>query len=612
MNMPFFISGDWPFFFDEMLSAVSWLPTVYRAQDAFGVNAATRLWVDYPFHLVTKALWAIGFPWVGIEKLWLLGILLLAGTSMYTLASRYFAATWLRVCAVLVYCFNSYFYLLLGGGQLGVALAYAFFPYVLARWFALLDNPKGRGVIGSGLAIGILFAFDLRLGYLFSLVCFLYGLVHPWKVKAAFWSVIKSAAVAASIHLYWILPIVWSGSVSLPREATGAGSLSFFSVADFSHAVSLLHPNWPENLFGRVYFQKPEFMLLPILAFAALLRKTGRMEFFGALALLGAFLAKGTSEPFGDVYRQLFTLVPGFILFRDPTKFYLFIALSYALLIPSALEACGQWRKVKPGWILSGFVIFLLLLHSDIYSGKTTHSFQFKTLPTEYRKLKDALVADGRFSRVLWIPVKSHFTFATSLHPALDAERSFGVSSPSAIAAILMSPTAEDKMREMGVGYVVVPQDEKSTVFLRDYVYDDALRQMLLGALDQSQLVRDPAYTHIAVYTIDSHKDLFGTGDDQRMEWSSAGDNTYRVVVPKDTGAITMRMAYDGGWRLKAGMRYERPVENVDGWMQFDVSQIEGPVSIYFEPDRLAMVGAWISGLMIAVYGAIILRRRSA
>ena len=37
------------------------------------------------------------------------------------------------------------------------------------------------------------------------------------------------------------------------------------------HALSLLHPNWPENLFGKVYFLQPEFLILPILAFSAFL-----------------------------------------------------------------------------------------------------------------------------------------------------------------------------------------------------------------------------------------------------------------------------------------------------------------------------------------------------
>ncbi len=58
--------------------------------------------------------------------------------------------------------------------------------------------------------------------------------------------------------------------VGLDNDLTNPGMLHFLSFADFSHTLAFLHPNWPENLFGKVYFLQPEFLLLPVIAFSAL------------------------------------------------------------------------------------------------------------------------------------------------------------------------------------------------------------------------------------------------------------------------------------------------------------------------------------------------------
>jgi len=95
--------------------------------------------------------------------------------------------------------------------------------------------------------------------------------------------------------------------VGLPKDQFGfwkkvqsdiSGNTTTYS--KFENTISLLQPNWPENIFGKAYFMRPEFLILPMLAFSALLfihkaqkEKRELIVFFVIIGLLGAFLAKG-------------------------------------------------------------------------------------------------------------------------------------------------------------------------------------------------------------------------------------------------------------------------------------------------------------------------------
>lgn len=594
--MPFFISGDWPFFYPEQISDLSWLPNAYRISWWFGENITPRLWIEYPFRLVVKLFSLVGLPWVVIEKIWLLGIVILCAWSAYQLSSRFFKEPWQRWITSIVYVFNTYFFLVLGGGQLGVAAAFAVFPFALLGWMKLLDTPSARSGIATGLTYGLLIALDLRVAYLCALAFALYCFSNWRKTFSAVWQIIFSLTIAASLHLYWLLPAVFSGRLPMPEEVTGAQSLSFFSVADMSHALGLLHPNWPENLFGKVYFMQPEFLVLPIIAFSALLTGERNVRFFALLALTGAFLAKGVREPFGGVYAWLYAHIPGFIMFRDPTKFYLFVAVSYAMLIPVTLS------RIAPRLIVGFFVLLQLFLFRDVFLGKTTHSFQFQPVPKEYEVLKDTLRADIRFSRVLWLPGVPHFAYSDDLHPFVDASHALGVSSIASIAASLADPATSQTLSEKSIGYLVVPTDESKNMFLADYKYDATLRKSLTERLEESDFRRDSTFTNLAVYRNNFSYDLFSSPTSASIQWQRQVMNRYSVNVPQGERSITMRVAFDPGWRLSVGNDVVVPTRTPDGWMRFEVPQGETAGAIYFLPDRAARIGAVISGILLLLY----------
>lgn len=366
-------AGDWLYLFEETIRSFSFWPERwgYHYSGMGGPNYASGL--VYFFTTTAKLFNSLGASWPLIERLvWFGPIFGLTLFSSFFLAKQLFTGKslfyWLTP---VLYFFNTYFLLLIDGGQLGVAFGYSLAPLILGFLVSLPKNHRWPRRLMIGLAFGLQILLEPRiflltlgtvLGY-FILVAGakkVYGLLLFWPLL-----------LALTVNLFWLWPALTVKGGALPPDYGTAGWIGFLSFANFSGTLSLLHPNWPENIFGKTYLLRPEFLVLPVLAFSSLLfinysrvsdlpagkagltsLKAGKLNnslinnkvilHFNLLALLGAFLAKGSNPPFGWIYLWLFDYLPGMKLFRDPTKFYFLVALSYSILIPHSLAKIYQ------------------------------------------------------------------------------------------------------------------------------------------------------------------------------------------------------------------------------------------------------------------------------
>ena len=142
---------------------------------------------------------------------------------------------------------------------------------------AIVDYYKIQIVLGLVLALQVM--FDLRIAFLTILTVFLY-MVYRYifieRINIRLYAGCLSfiALIVSGLHAYWVIPIIMYRShpaQEMLRTFSSIEGFRFFSFATFAQTLSLLHPNWPENLFGKVYFMKPEFLILPLLAFSSLL-----------------------------------------------------------------------------------------------------------------------------------------------------------------------------------------------------------------------------------------------------------------------------------------------------------------------------------------------------
>jgi len=547
----FLASGDAPFFYPEQIRALSWLPGIMDYARGFGESRLPILWLDYPFQIVTKLLSTIGLSWWVIDKLLWVLVFGLAAYASYRLARYVLENSHVAFLCPLIYIGNTYFLLLFGGGQLGVALAYGLSPYVLYRFIKFIDritiNKEVSSIkylvssIQNGLWLALLICFDLRLAYLVMGAVLLYlatsimyrvlSIKYEKKILYTLYFILYTfiipLLVAIMVHMFWILPImmVRGGASGIIDVLTNPGMLKFLSFADFSHTLSLLHPNWPENLFGRVYFLQPEFLVLPLLAFGGLLfyekskmskRNKRDLYFFALLGLLGAFLAKGAGEPFGGVYIWFFDHIPGFVMFRDPTKFYLFIALGYSVLIPFTLLQLAHVISIKY-YVLSIkykngihntlyfilytlFVIFWLFTIRAVFTGRVAGNFRPLVLTNEYITLKDLLVAEKEPYRTLWLPRADKFVYSSDIHPLLTGDSLWKNASMGALLTIVDSPEFPKTILNAGVRYIIVPADIEKRIFLSDYRYDQSQRDALIEAVSKTGLQKLPEFQQVAVF----------------------------------------------------------------------------------------------------------------
>jgi len=525
-------SGDWPYLFKETVYVWPLIPS-----DGY-------LWIEIYYRVTTDlGIKLLGLSWELIERIfWYLPFLI------FSLISSYLLGRWLfqkiiknsqyRVLSAvtsLIYTTNTYILMVVGGGQIGVALAYALSPLV---FLSLINSPteknrkKAKFWLLPIIVTALQLMFDPRV-FILTLVLTAAGILFLFTgnsnlLREKISANLKILLGALLLNSYWIISNLTIYREQY-REATDQITLAYFSFATFSNTLSLLHPNWPENIFGKIYFMKAPFLVIPILAFLGFLFSKKRLSrnlwfsetkiicFWGFVALLGAFLAKGVQPPLPQVY-FLLSKIPGFYAYRDPTKFYLFTALAYSILIPWSLFRLAKasnkilirlkmsgFNKLAFNLILLGGILVWALLIKPAWLGQIKGTFKPKTVPRAYLSYKDFILDKPEGTVSLWIPRRQRFGFYAENYPALESETIWGQLKPEEIRETLTNSEGRKLLEEMGVNFIIIPSDAEGEIFQEDRRYSPQKRQQYLQVLDQLanlERIDLPALENLAVWRL--------------------------------------------------------------------------------------------------------------
>src|SRR3972149_8785300 len=219
------VANDYPIISSEMAQSSFKLPSLWaeRGAEGLGENVISTLW-SWPADFLYGVGGKIGLSFSVVERL--LGIipfLLLGGWGINRFLRRNGIEGLANIATSLFYLANSYVILLIDGGQLSIALAYAWFPTAYLAFEDSLNASLKKRVV-TALSIWVLGVFDIRFVYILGLLLILrfgYEFLFLKKDKLKWTSEwIKSGGLSLfallGLNAFWIVPALFLKGVSLP------------------------------------------------------------------------------------------------------------------------------------------------------------------------------------------------------------------------------------------------------------------------------------------------------------------------------------------------------------------------------------------------------------
>jgi hypothetical protein len=609
--------GDWRFFYPENLSNFIGIPSGWDASlnTGVGMPALNTLWITGYLYF-TSFLYKLGLSWDVIGLLcWIIPPIVVGFTSMFLLYKFIWKSDIkFAVLAGLIYITNTYFLMIFSGGQLGVSLAYSFVPLVILRFLKNVKTPNLYNSIFFGLVFSLQLLFDPRISLITCILLFAFMLSEKKKIffSAVKYTICLPLLFVALVHSYWVLPIVlfYLGSSVGPSIYKASNDFSFYSFAKLENTISLLHPNWPENLFGRVHFMRPEFLIIPILAFIPLLLKKAKNEkkiiIVTLIALTGIFLAKGVNDPFGIAYILFLKYVPGFSMFRDPTKFYIPIALCFSLLIPIGLENLSiklskikHIKKMSVSITFFIFFVFWIIILFPLFNGTIGGIFKLKSLPNEYINYKNFITQQPEFFRTLWIPQIQRFGYFSNNHPAIGRSEIFHDQTLKGLLKELAAHGMEQKLSELSVKYIVVPFDPYGEIFVDDGKFDKKQYDLVLKSIEKiSYLSKYKSFGSIVIFKTREYKEHFSFARNPdstgAIKILSSSPSYYRLsILPSSNDVLIFGDGFDKNWIMKTPTQTVS-AKSYHGLNSFDISKTGSyNIEISYAPQN------WVSILFL-------------
>jgi len=370
--------------FPLAFSTNAYFPYFYVWWDRFNLGMPlTRTLMQIPYMSIIAFLSVLGFSTVSMEKFIFYIWLTTSGLSMYYLVTTLVNGRGKRIAglsAAVLYMTSPYAMVFIYSNlTVSAFFLYAFLPLMLALYAKGLNGKRGGGFYTSLIAISLITApaftnpAYVAIPFLILMLYFVFNIIQSRREQQEIAHKFKFTAIVVLIYLalnaWWLFPFIYylpSEFMQASQKVIGISDLDVLKLSSSGSTVlNVLRltgfwafhasykgdpyyhyaPIYSSNIFTLISF------LIPLLAIASLLLKPKNKctLYFGTLAILGLFLAKGLNPPLGnEFYKWLFSSIPIAGAFRNAyEKFGIIIALSYSFLIGTALNQL--YSHVKEG-----------------------------------------------------------------------------------------------------------------------------------------------------------------------------------------------------------------------------------------------------------------------
>ena len=440
-----FYGGDAPFFYTNALRNLVSDPLVWTERGyAFGgVNLA--LWLS-PIMIIYGALGkflSLNND-VIIRVLFIIPSILLSFVGPYLLTKYLKLSKTIQFFSILVYVFNTYFLLLLDGGQVGVALAYGVFPITLFFLKKFIDSKNRNNFLCALIFSTLLSVVDPRI----FIVCFLTILIWSLLEKKFTYWLILLGLLLILVNFYWIFPLFKLGSGSINSSISSLGLISLIN------PLLLFSPHWPANLFGKINYPPFYYVLVPILAFGSFLFKKNKENLtFALILLIFAFLTKGETAPLGINLSYVF---------RDTSKFFIPVILFTGILIGSTIDI------FKNNVFKFVVLIYFIFLINPVLFNEMNFLMSKNLTDSSYSNISQKIQSVNQEFRTLWFTNKNTLSYETHINPAIDASSLVGFSPFARINKsedpfnFLNNGSYIDWLRVLGFKYIFLNGDSRN------------------------------------------------------------------------------------------------------------------------------------------------------
>lgn len=308
----------------------------------------------------------LGLSLIVVEKLWFIFLFLGPGLSMYYLMSQIYNKNWAKVVSSILYMF-SLFVVVAVPFNSNIKPVLIALPLMLALWIKGLNSEKGAyfkyailialsSLIFAGSSVNPPSVAPIPIILFIYLIAFiLYKRKDYLKI---FRFVLVSMVSYLLINFWWIGVFLLSfiEEASSVKNVLSFSAIGYGGIADFFRFLGSW--GWKSGHYKMFYYPYAHFydaplllilsFLIPVLSFLAVVLKPKdkKVLFFGLLALMGIFLAKGAAAPFGFIYKWMYENVPFFWTFREPfAKFTPITHFSYSVLIGFTVDTIYQKLK---------------------------------------------------------------------------------------------------------------------------------------------------------------------------------------------------------------------------------------------------------------------------
>ena len=471
--------GDAPYFYPENLKELFQKPLTWDIRGYnFGNPQFQVLWLYLP-----TLLFGLLYKLFGLNSEILIRLIFyFPSTILAIISSWIFIRSYTKnLTAVflgsLLYSFNTYFLLLLDGGQIGVALAYGIFPLSILTLQKLNEKFNLKNLT---LAISIFFLMeniDLRLAILSPVTLIVMDFcqilfTNDWK------KIVKNLAnlflvilITLPLNAFWSLPLlnyIKNGYSAI--STTGENSSSFLSLLN---GLFLFNPHFPDNEFGKILKPPFYFGLLPILLFGGLVLKNGRKYLgLGLTLLFFIFLVKGDAKPIGEIYNFLVNEVPFAVAFRDSTKFFIPSLLLSGVLLSYTFEQLTGIIRRRTKLVFLLFYLYLLALIWPALFGQLSGALEVREFNQNFKVVYQKLSSDPAFFRTVWFPERPPLAYSTSGKEAISANLLYK-EIPFAYMILgsydkfyfLHDSNLTDWFKLLGIKYAFFPQSERKKTY---------------------------------------------------------------------------------------------------------------------------------------------------